>query len=104
MSEEKLLEREVKVGVQDPEGSGGGQVRRRLYGWRGWGSHKPWGLHKKAQGSSCTAGCVSPGQRPTAAVTFSQPPSLNTLEPTHPSRPCPGATDNWLNNVETLYS
>ena len=35
--------------------------------------------------------------------TFPASSSLNTLEPTRPSRPCPGATDNWLNNALWLY-
>ena len=52
MSEEKLLEREVKVSVQDPEGSGGGQVRRRLYGRRGWEVTNPGGSTRKLRGQA----------------------------------------------------
>lgn len=35
--------------------------------------------------------------------TFPASSSLNALEPARPSHPCPGATDNWLNNALWLY-
>lgn len=105
MSEEKLLEREVKVGVQDPEGSGGGQVRRRLYVVEGLGKSQTLGLPQESSGVKlhCRL-CVPRDNDPRQQSHF--PASISEHAGAHASSPAPalGATDNWLNNVETLYS